>query len=227
MREFFKVGDRTLISLNEFIKYARGISATVNDFLARYPVFEEDKYSSLLELISNEWDNVPKLEVKDALALLDVDENLSRDAFLHIDIPTIYNSIEDKKIVHTYEDSKVGKYVLWEADLTEIGFSEEYTVTRVLQMWCPSTGQEYWVLVHIDLNKANEAVAWMCRTWFSPEETKAIYRQGEVVHIYCHEDKVPEMTDQEWEEFKRKRQDKGYPRHIPWEEYREKLVIQT
>lgn len=227
IKEYFTIGDSTLVGLDEFIKYNKGICATVNDLLQRNPALKESKYSSLVEVIKESWDTIPKLTVKDALDLLEVHELLSRDAFVHIDIPTVYASIKSKSIVHTYDDSKLGKYVLWTADLTEIGFTTEYSATKVLQMWCPSTNQEYWVLVHSDLDKANEAVAWMCRTWYTEDELKAIYRQGEVFHFYCHEDKVAEMTESEWEKFKRQRASDGFPRHLDWDEYQRKLVIQT
>jgi len=166
----------------------------------------EQYYSNLKQVqdfLDNIWDSVEPMTFKQASLIENID--LKREAFFYIGPAQMFNSIESKKLVDTFNfkpkdrEPNVGDtYHLWKIDPKELGMNDPDNPDNrrrndvfAVQCWCPSTGKEYWATVDDNEDfcqegrySAKEATAWFCMATHTKESIKEINRQGEVYMLH-------------------------------------------
>ena len=153
----------------------------------------------LKSFLDDIWASVEPMAFKEASALESID--LKREAFFYIGPAQLFNSIESKEKVDTFEfqpsnrEANIGDvYYLWKIDPVELGFDEEDNRRRnyvfAVQCYCPSTSKEYLFTVDDDEDfcqsgsySAKDAAAWPCRVTIPKDKIQEINRQGEVFMV--------------------------------------------
>lgn len=165
----------------------------------------QNTVKELKSFLDDIWELVEPMTFKEASALESID--LKREAFFYIGPAQLFNSIENKTKVDTYEhkpsdrEPNIGDvYHLWKVDPVELGFDASGENARsndvfAVQCWCPSTGKEYWFTVDDTADfcipgyySAKLAASWPCKTTVPSSQIEAIYRQGEVYMIKVKDD---------------------------------------
>lgn len=134
------------------------------------------------------WSEIVPMDFVKASQIKDI--NLKRIAFTYIGPAEMFNNIEDKEKVDTYEHQPKNRkpsvgdtYHLWKVNPNDLGFNVDYNVFAI-QCWCPSSHKEYWFTVdHREQfcqkgeYSAKDAAAWVCTC----HNTKpvSIQRQGD------------------------------------------------
>jgi len=158
------------------------------------------------------WDNIRKITFEEAI--LESDSDKKRIAFSAIGPNSVLGSPKAKKrLVSKFSrsDKQGDTYHLYDIVPASVGLERVTRSIRALQYNCPSTNHVYWSYVPTNINKAEEAVAWMCITRIAPNDLLEIKRQGEV-YIFKYKPGAKKLEEH---------------RHLTAKEYWDKIQEQT
>lgn len=167
-----------------------------------------NQIEGLMEFTEDIWDDIPEATFTQGFEIKHVEKR--RIHFEWIGPAKVINGIEDKKMINTFVFEKGVEYAnqmelpfaekgntynLWDinpSSLNILGLTEMMAV----QMWCPSTGKEYWLQVdpRKEFQSAKTAVASLVQCPIKNPDFAI--RQGEVFTFFTKKGEEPVYYDE-------------------------------